>query len=108
MKFNRKMIPYLFVNALVFYLLPIAIQDTGSALFLSLLVTPAICFVAAVTFGAKNSFNWFYPVAVALIFTPTIFIYYNESAAIYIAVYGVVALVGNFIGRLLYKPDRTN
>ena len=33
-----------------------------------------------------------------LIFIPSIFIFYNESAMIYVFAYGLVSLVGNLIG----------
>lgn len=103
MKKHLKMIPYLLVNAIAFYLLPIIIKDTGSAMAVVLVFLPLICFLTAIIFGIKNSFNWLYSLAVALLFVPTIFIHYNTSAASYIVAYGIVALVGNFIGKLFYK-----
>ncbi len=103
MKVTLKMIPYLLVNIVAFYLLPMVIQDTGSAMFVLLVAIPLICFTTAIVFGVKNSFNWIYPLAVALLFMPTIFIYYNESAAFYLAVYGIIALLGSLIGKIFYK-----
>lgn len=79
------------------------IQDTGSAMAVLLVAIPLICFAAAIVFGVRNALNWIYPLAVALLFVPTIFIYYNESAAFYSVVYGIISLVGNLIGKLFYK-----
>ena len=106
MKSYLRMIPYLLVNTLAFYLLPLIMQDTGSAMFVMLVGLPVSCFSTSIVFGARNSFNGFYPLAVALLFTPTIFVFYNESAAFYIVVYGIIALVGNLIGKLFYKGGK--
>lgn len=103
MKAKLKTVPYLLVNIAAFYLLPMVVQDTGSAMLVLLVAIPLICFVTAIVFGVKNAFHWPYPLLVALLFAPTIFIYYNESAAFYIIVYGVIALVGNLIGKMFYK-----
>jgi hypothetical protein len=40
---------------------------------------------------------------VAILFAPTIFIFYNTSAWVYIITYAIVALVGNGIGRIFYR-----
>ncbi len=103
MKNSLRMLPYLIVNAVAFYLLPIMIKDTGTAMGVMLIGIPVICFVTAIVFGVKNSFKWLYPVAVALIFAPTIFIFYNSTAWVYIIAYGVIAFVGNFIGKLFFN-----
>jgi uncharacterized membrane protein len=105
MKVNLKMMPYLLVNIAAFYILPMIIRDMGTALLVLLVAIPLICFATAIVFGVKNSFNWIYSLVVALLFVPTIFIYYNESAAFYAAIYGVLALVGNLIGKILYKRN---
>ncbi|HBI71561.1 MAG TPA: hypothetical protein DDY59_00010 [Lachnospiraceae bacterium] len=62
--------------------LPIAIRDTGSAMAVMLM---------------------FIPVIIALLFFPTIFIFYNSTAWVYIIAYGVIAAIGNFIGKLFFK-----
>lgn len=99
----RKMIPYLLVNVIAFYILPMIIRDTGTAMFVLLVGIPLICFATAIVFSMKNSFNWIYPLSVTLLFIPTIFIFYNSSAVIYIVAYGIIALVGSFIGSLINK-----
>ena len=105
MKNNMRMLPYLLINAVAFYLIPILIKDTGSAMFVLLIGIPWICLITAVVFGVRNSFNWIYPIAVALLFAPTIFIFYNASAWVYIIGYGAIAFAGNLIGTL-FKPKK--
>ena len=102
----KPMIPYLIVNIIAFYLLPIIIKDTGSAMAVMLFGIPLICLLTAIFYGIKNSFNFIYPLIVAILFAPTIFIFYNSSASVYVIGYGITALVGNFVGKLFYKGDK--
>ena len=97
------MIPYLIINAVAFYVLPILITDTGSAMGMMLFILPLICLITSLIYRIKNSFNIVYPIIIALLFAPTIFIHYNSSASVYIVVYGIIAMIGNFIGKLFYK-----
>lgn len=106
MKKYLHMWPYLLVNAISFYLLPMVIKDTGSAMFVMLIGLPVLCFVTSIVYGIKNSFSWIYSLTVSLLFAPTIFIFYNESATVYILAYGVIAVVGNFIGKMFYKQAK--
>lgn len=94
----RKMIPYLLINTLIFYLLPYLIKDTGSAMIILLVIVPVASFLVAYAYGYKISFSWIYPIFVMLIFTPTVFIFYNESATIYIFAYGIISLIGSLLG----------
>ncbi len=102
----RKMLPYLVVLVFAFYLLPFLIKDTGSGMFILLIGIPMICFVVSVIYGMKNSFYWLFSLLVMLLFAPTIFIFYNDSATIYILAYGIISLIGNFIGSLLCKKNQ--
>ena len=103
MKKLKDMIPYLTVIILDFYLLPFLIKDTGSAMLMLLIVVPLICFVCSVVYGAKNSFYLVYAIIVAILFIPTILIFYNSTAWIYIFGYGTIALVGNAIGAIFTR-----
>lgn len=79
MKKFKKMLPYLIINAIVFYLTPFMIKDTGSGMLILLIGFPVICFIVALIYGIKNSFNWIYSLLVMLLFVPTIFIFYNRK-----------------------------
>ena len=98
-----KKLPYLIVNTLAFYLAPLIITDTGSAMLVVLIFLPLVGLTSSIIYGWKHSFSILYPVLVALLFIPTIFIYYNSSASIYILIYGLISLGGNLIGKLFYK-----
>lgn len=97
----KKLLPYLMVNVICFYLLTLLMKDTGSAMFILLFVIPVITFVNAIMCGKKNSFDILYPLLVMVIFVPYVLIYMNESATIYIFIYGVISLMGCFVGSRL-------
>ena len=97
----KKLFPYLMVNVICFYLLPLLMKDTGSAMFILLFVIPVITFVNAILCGRKNSLDLLYPLLVMVIFVPYVLIYMNESATIYIFIYGVISLMGCFVGSRL-------
>lgn len=103
MQIMKKMTPYLFVILLDFYILPLFIRNTGLAIVLLLVIIPLVCFICSVFYGIKNAFHVSYAVAVAILFIPAIFIYYNISAWLYIFAYGINALAGDFIGSLFYQ-----
>ena len=90
MKKTREMSVYLIVITLAFYVLPAFINDTGTGIFFLLILTPCICFLTSLIYGIRHSFN-------------LIFIFYNESAAVYVLIYGIIATIGNFLGSLLKK-----
>ena len=102
-KLIKSTLPFLLVIVFDFYLLPLLISDTGSGMFILLIAVPAICFICSLIYGIKHSFHLIYPAIVAVLFIPTIFIFYNSSAWVYILAYGVIALIGNIAGMIFYK-----
>lgn len=81
-----------------FYLFPLWMKDTGSAMFFMLMVIPLVCFFDAVVYGVKNGFHLRFALITAVLFVPSIVIFYNSSAWVYIIGYGIIALFGNVIG----------
>ena len=97
------LIPYAIVLAINFYLLPLFVNNTGMAMLLMLCVIPMITFICALIYGVRQGFGYLLPTTATILFAPTIFIYYNSSAWVYIIAYAVIALAGNGIGRIFYK-----
>ena len=99
----KKMLAYLLINIGMFYLLPSLMKDTGSAIIILLILMPLGCFLTSLAYGVKSSFSWPYPIFVMLIFIPSIFIFYNESAMVYVFVYGFISLLGSFVGDRVFR-----
>ena len=94
---------YLIVITLAFYVLPAFINDTGTGIFFLIILTPIICFVTSIIYGIRHSFNLIFLLIIMALFIPTIFIFYNESAAVYVLIYGIIAAIGNLLGSLIKK-----
>jgi len=97
------MLPYLIILALNYYALPFLITDTGMGIFVLLGLVPFISLLCAFICGVRQGFHWLFVLCGTLLFIPSIYIFYNESAWFYVGVYGVILLVGNTLGMLLHK-----
>ena len=80
-----------------FYIIPRFIKDTGSAVIVMLMIIPLICLITSVFYGIRNGFDFWYILIAAIMFTPSIFMFYNSSAWVYVVGYAVIALLGNLI-----------
>ena len=96
-------LPHYIVLLLDFYLLPLFIRDTGNGMILLLVVIPVICFFTSVSYGIKSGFHFRFALIVAALFAPSIFIFYNTSAWVYMIGYGFIALTGNAIALFFRK-----
>lgn len=101
-KFKKNLIFYILL-IIDFYVIPWFIKDTGSAMIVMLGMIPMVCFVTSMMYGIRNGFDFWYVFIVAILFIPSIFIFYNSSAWIYVVVYAGIALLGNFIALPLRK-----
>lgn len=95
-KIKRNIIFYV-ILAINFYGIPCLIIDTGSAMFIMLIVIPVICFITSICYGIKNGFDIWYVLIVTIMFIPSILIFYNLTAWIYTIIYGIIAFLGNLI-----------
>ena len=89
--------PYFIALGLNFYLLPLLMRDTGTAMVLM------AAFVTAVDCGVRRGFTPLLPLGAAVLFLPTVFIHYNATAWVYSAAYGIVVLAGVGLGGLFYR-----
>ena len=103
METYKPMLPYLGVAAAAFYLLPLLMKDTGFAILMLLVLIPAICLVDGFCYGKKHGFQVLFAILTGVIFVPTVWIYYNSSASVYIAVFTCFTLAGTYFGHLFQK-----
>lgn len=74
-----------------------------------LIILPMICLIVSMAYGMRNGFDIWYVAAVAVMFVPSIFLFYNSSAAVYIIGYAGIACIGASIGSILKKHyEKTN
>ncbi len=98
-------LPYILINILIFYFLPYIMGrlSVGGEMAAFIFVLPVLCFLVAFIFGIKHSFCAAYPITIGLLFVPAIFIMYNESAWPYTILFGLISLLGMFLGNLIHK-----
>ena len=107
MKRYIKEIIILFLQLFMFYIFPLFAGPTDAMgmVFLILFATILLSFILGII--SENKIKFLYPVAIALLFIPSVWIYYNESALVHSMWYLIVSLVplllGSFIRFLLYK-----
>ena len=104
-KYLKEIIIFL-LQIFIFYILPLFAGPTDimGLVFLMLLSTFLLSLIIGII--SKNKIKYYYPVSVALLFIPTIFIYYNESALIHSIWYLVISLIGFLIGMILNKLNK--
>lgn len=102
----KKMLPYLLTAFVIFCILPSAGKYWGGEMFLMLISLPCTCLIISFVYGAKNGFQLIFPVLIGVLFLPAVFIFYNYTAWIYAVIFAIVALIGNALGRLFYKPSK--
>ena len=91
------------IIAMRYYFIPLyLVKDTGSGIFLLLMVIPTIVFLISLVFAIKNGFKWYFSIIVGLLWFPNVFIL-NDSASSYIMIYGAISFGGQLIGNLLRK-----
>ncbi len=92
-KFVKEII-ILVVQSAVFYLVPLfGMTDNpmGMVLLIVLLTLGLSLILGAVS---KEKIKYLYPVIISVLFIPSVFIYYNETALVHAIWYLVVSLVG--------------
>lgn len=103
MKKYIKEIIILLIQLFVFYILPLFAGPTDIMGLVLLIILSTL--LLSIIFGSvsKVKIKYLYPIIVAILFIPSIFIYYNESALIHSVWYLVVSMIGLLIGTIIYK-----
>ena len=96
-------LPFLCVVGISYYVFPFIITDTGMGIFVLLFLLPFITLVTSFVCGIMRGFNLFMPLLSAVLFVPSVFIFYNESALVYVLFYGIASIVGLAFGCLFFK-----
>ncbi|MBE5820729.1 MAG: hypothetical protein E7310_08010 [Clostridiales bacterium] len=101
MKQYLKEIVILFIQLFMFYIFPLFMflyEPIGTVMMI-LLTTFILSIV--ITIISKNKIKYFYPIIIAILFIPSVFIYYNESALVHSLWYLVISGIGMLIGLII-------
>lgn len=103
MKKYLKELIILLIQVCVFYIMPLFAGPTDMmGLVLLILIST---FILSVVMGniSNNKTKYIFPICISILFIPSIFIYYNESALIHSIWYLIDSSIGITIGILLKR-----
>lgn len=103
MKKYLKEIITLLIQILIFYIFPLFAGPTDAMGMVVLMLLATLVLSLILTIISKEKIKYLYPLVVAIIFIPSIFIYYNESALIHSLWYFVSSLLGTILGIITNK-----
>ena len=91
------------IQLFMFYIFPLFAGPTDAIGMVVLII--AATFVLSIIIGSfsDKKIKYLYPIATSILFIPSVFIYYNESAIVHSLWYLVVSGVGLLIGIIMYK-----
>jgi len=103
MKRYLKEIIILLLQIFMYYIFPLFAGPTDMMGLVLLLVLSTFVLSLILAMISDHKLKYGYPLINALIFIPTIPIYYNSSAIIHILWYFLVSLVGFILGEVIYQ-----
>lgn len=94
----KKMLPFLSTNILAFYILPLVVRSNYFLVVTLMMLFPLLTLGESMMCANKCGFSILYAILVGAFFIPTVYIFYNSSALIYVLFYVIAAIIGSFIG----------
>jgi len=109
-KIKLQLILFIIGSIGLFYLVPsiaplILSSEKGFAfaILTLMIINPIYSFLSGYIFTKNNGFKWYFPLTIGVIFTPSIFMFYNSSATLYAIVYSVLSYLGSLISIVTMK-----
>ncbi len=102
MKKYIKEIIILIIQLFMFYVFPLFAGPTDAMGMVVLIILITLLLSLIIGIISNSKIKYLYPFAVSLLFIPSVFIYYNESALIHSVWYLVVSAVGLLVGTAIH------
>ena len=106
MKRFFKEIIILVIQLFMFYIFPLFAGPTDAMGMVVIILFSTFILSIIIASISKQKTKYLYPIVVAILFIPSVFIYYNESALIHSIWYLVDAAIGIVIGSIINKLTR--
>lgn len=103
MKKFLKEIVILIIQLFMFYIFPLFAGPTDAMGMVFLIIVATLVLSMVIGSISNEKVKYLYPIIVAIVFVPSVFIYYNESAMIHSVWYLVVSSVGLFVGAVVHR-----
>ena len=87
----------------MFYIFPLFVWATDPMGMVFLIIGATLLLSVIMASISKEKIKYLYPIIVSILFIPSIFIYYNETAFVHSLWYLVVSSVGMILGTIVEK-----
>lgn len=92
----------LILQLFMFYIFPMFAGPTDAMGMVLLIWLSTIILAMILAVISTKKIKYLYPIIIGVLFIPSVFIYYNESALVHSLWYLVSSSVGLFIGSIIY------
>lgn len=96
----------LFLQMFMFYVFPMFAGPTDAMGMVFLILVSALVLSFVIGIASKEKIKYLYPVVIAVLFIPSVFIWYNATALIHSIWYLVVSAAGLLVGAVVRKISR--
>lgn len=103
MKRYIKEIVIFLIQLFMFYIFPLFAEPNDVMGMVVLIVLSTLVLSIVIGSISKEKIKYVYPIIVSILFVPSVFIYYNETALIHSIWYLVISIIGMIIGIIINK-----
>ena len=107
MRLYIKEIIVMLFQLFMFYVFPLFAGPTDAMGMVVLIILTTFLLSIIIGLTSNKKIKYLYPVIIAIVFIPSVFVYYNETAMIhsmwYLVVSGIGMLIGAIIRKLIFK-----
>ena len=98
-KFIKEII-ILTIQMFMFYIFPLFAGPTDAMGMVFIIIFATLLLSAILGSISKEKIKFLYPIVIAILFVPSVFIYYNETALVHSMWYLVISTIGILLGAL--------
>ena len=103
MRLYIKEIIVMLLQLFMFYVFPLFASPTDAIGMVVMIILATFLFSLVLGLISNKKMKYVYPVITAIVFVPSVFIYYNETAMIHSMWYLIASSIGMIIGVILRK-----
>jgi len=98
-----KEIIIILIQLFMFYIFPLFAGPTDAMGMVLLIILSTLLLSIILGNISKEKIKYLYSIVIAILFIPSVFIYYNESALIHSIWYLVISYIGLLVGSIIHK-----
>lgn len=104
---KKSIVTLIIITLLIYNIIPIINATFPNSIYFTFLtdlwiINSLYALISSIMMSKKYGFNIWIILLISILFVPTMLIFYNTSALIFMIAYLVLALIGSLIGRFIY------